>query len=284
MHLRTLVVALAIALVTALAGASTALAAPSFAPAGQADIRPGSMTHTDGGQCTANFVFYDGADDLYIGQAAHCAGTDGSTATNGCEAGSLPLGTPVEIEGASQPGTLAYSSWLTMQENGETDPETCDFNDFALVKIDPADYDEVNPTIPFWGGPTGLAGTTSSGESVYSYGNSSLRAGLDPLKPKQGTSLGASSDGWNHQVYTVTPGIPGDSGSAFVDSEGQAFGTLSTVQLAPMPASNGVSDLSRALNYMRSNSSTNVTLATGTEPFQPDLVGNTVRGLTGGQR
>lgn len=283
MQLRTLVVALSVALVTALAGASAAFAAPSFAPAGQADVRPGSMTYTDGGQCTANFVFYDGAGDLYIGQAAHCAGTDGSTATNGCEAGSLPLGTPVEIEGASRPGTLAYSSWLTMQDAGEDDPETCEYNDFALVKIDPADHDEVNPTIPFWGGPTGLATTTESGESVYSYGNSSLRLGLDPLKPKQGSSLGASADGWNHQVYTATPGIPGDSGSAFIDSGGQAFGTLSTVQLAPAPASNGVSDLSRALDYMRANSSTKVTLATGTEPFQSDLVDNTV-GEPGGEQ
>ncbi len=278
MHLRTLVAALAVAIVTALAGASTALAAPTFTPAGQADIRPGSMTFTDGGQCTSNFVFFDANNDLYIGQAAHCAGTDGSTATNGCEAGSLPLGTEVEIEGASQPGTLVYSSWITMQQAGETDPETCDFNDFALVKIDPADYDEVNPTIPFWGGPTGVTSTTTNGETVYSYQNSSLRLGLDQLKPKQGTSLGESGDGWNHQVYTVTPGIPGDSGSAFIDSEGQAFGTLSTVQLAPTAGSNGVSDVAQALEYMRANSSTSVTLAQGTEPFNPDLVGNTLGG------
>ena len=32
----------------------------------------------------------------------------------------LPLGTPVEINGASRPGTLAYSSWIAMQQRGET--------------------------------------------------------------------------------------------------------------------------------------------------------------------
>jgi hypothetical protein len=225
------------------------------------------MTFTDGAQCTSNFVFYDRSDKLYIGQAAHCAGTDGSTATNGCDAGSLPLGTKVEIEGASQPGTLVYSSWIAMQQSNESDASTCDFNDFALIEIDPADYDEVNPTIPFFGGPTGMVDSTRAGETVYSYGNSSLRAGLEPLKPKEGKSLGQAGGGWNHQVYTVTPGIPGDSGSAFINSAGRAFGTLSTVQLAPLAGSNGVSDLSRELAYMESHSPIDVTLAQGTEPY-----------------
>ena len=31
--------------------------------------------YTDGAQCTANFVFTDGAGNTYVGYAAHCAGT-----------------------------------------------------------------------------------------------------------------------------------------------------------------------------------------------------------------
>ena len=267
MSIRTLFVTVVAALAMSLAVASTATAAPTFSPAGSADVRPGSMTFTDGAQCTSNFVFYDATNKLYIGQAAHCSGTDGSTATNGCEAGSLPLGTKVEIEGASQPGTLVYNSWLTMQQKNETDANACDYNDFALIEIDPADYDEVNPTIPFFGGPTGLATSTGAGETVYSYGNSSLRLGLDPLKPKEGKSLGQKGGGWSHDVYTVTPGIPGDSGSAFINAGGKAFGTLSTVALAPLPASNGVGDLSRELAYMEGNTAFDVTLAEGTEPY-----------------
>ena len=69
-------------------------------------------------------------------------------------------------------------------------------------------------------------------------------------------------------MYTVTPGIPGDSGSAFIDAAGRAFGTLSTVAIAPLPASNGVSDLSRELSYLESNTSFDVTLAAGTEPYR----------------
>ncbi len=89
--------------------AATAAVAPSvaaaWAPANSAAITPGNMTFTDGAQCTSNFIF-QGATDVYIGQAAHCSGTGAATDTNGCDSGSLPLGTPVEVDGASRPGTL----------------------------------------------------------------------------------------------------------------------------------------------------------------------------------
>lgn len=158
------------------------------------------------------------------------------------------------VDGASRPGTLAYNSWLTMQQVGETDADTCAYNDLALVRLDPADVASVNPTVPHWGGPTGVDtdGTTTL-ERVYSYGNSSLRGGITQLSPKTGTSLGSSGNGWTHNVYTVTPGIPGDSGSAFLDAQGRAMGVLSTLQLAPVVASNGVSDLSRMVAYARAH-------------------------------
>jgi hypothetical protein len=270
-RLRLLAVAAVAVVVLALA-ASGAAAAPTFAPAASATVRPGVMTHTQGGQCTANFVFYDGADALYIGQAAHCSGTGGSTATNGCTSGSLPLGTPVQVGGASRPGTMVYNSWLQMQAGGERDAATCQYNDLALIKLDPADYGKVNPTIPFWGGPTGLTGSVATGATVLSYGNSSLRGGIEQLKPKQGKSLGQSGGGWNHSVLTITPGIPGDSGSAFIDAQGRAFGVLSTLALLPLPGSNGVGDLSRELAYANRHAALGVQLATGTEPFRGPLL------------
>src|SRR3954462_10302972 len=116
-----------------------AFGAPTWAPASSATVHPGVQTFTDGGQCTANFVFYDASGAEYIGQAAHCSGTDGNTATDGCTSGSLPTGTPVEVDGASKPGTMVYNSWVTMQQLGEKDPDTCAYNDLALVKLDPAD-------------------------------------------------------------------------------------------------------------------------------------------------
>jgi hypothetical protein len=257
------------------AQAPPAAAAPTWAPAATAPIHPGVQTVTAGGQCTANFVFYDASNTVYIGQAAHCSGTGGSTETNGCDSGSLPLGTPVQVGGASQPGTMVYNSWLAMQAAGETNPDTCAFNDLALVRLNPADFGKVNPSIPFWGGPNGIdTNGTASGENVYSYGNSSLRGGVTQLSPKQGVSLGDDGNGWSHNVYTATPGIPGDSGSAFLNSAGAALGVLSTVQIAPLAGSNGVGDVSREINYMNSHSSLGAQLANGTQPFNPNIAAN----------
>jgi hypothetical protein len=248
-------------------GAPAASSAPTWAPASTATIHPGVQMYTEGAQCTANFIFTSG-DDVFIGYAAHCAGTGAATDTNGCDAGTLPLGTPVEIDGASQPGTLVYSSWIAMQSGPRPADDVCMYNDFAVVQIHPADIGKVNPTIPHWGGPTGInAAGTAAGSSVYSYGNSSLRFGIELLSPKTGLSLG--STGWTHPAYTLTPGIPGDSGSAMLDSEGRAAGVLSTLALAPLPASNNYSDLGRALTYAQSHGMSGLTLALGTEAFNP---------------
>jgi hypothetical protein len=263
-----------LSLLTALALAALLPAASSaWAPAKTATVHPGVQVFTDGAQCTANFVFQEGT-SVFLGQAAHCSGTGGATETDGCTSGSLPLGTPVEVTGASQPGTLVYNSWLAMQDAGETDPDTCAYNDFALIRIDPADVDKVNPSVPGFGGPTGVGSAGGLGSTVYSYGNSSLRAGVTKLSPKQGIVVQNEGGGWSHTVITLTPGVPGDSGSGFFNGSGAAFGVLSTLQIAPLAGTNGVSDLAKALAYARANSPFGgLQLVPGTEPFKADLIG-----------
>src|SRR5213596_3176147 len=115
-----------------------ALAPAGASAAGTGAIHPGVQTFTQGAQCTANFIYSDGA-NTYIGQAAHCSGTGGNTATDGCTSGTLPVGTQVTVTGASNPGVMVYNSWATMQANGESNADTCAYNDLALVKLDPAD-------------------------------------------------------------------------------------------------------------------------------------------------
>ncbi len=283
--LTALIATVTIAATGALAPAS---AAPSWAPAASAAIHPGVMTFTAGAQCTANFIFTDdNTDDVYIGQAAHCSGTGAATETNGCDSASLPLGTEVEVDGASRPGTLVYNSWLAMQEAGETDADTCAYNDLALVRLDPADRNSVNPSIPIWGGPVAIGGPTAAGDQVFSYGNSSLRLGISQLSPKVGISLGTIPSGWSHPVYTMTPGIPGDSGSAFLDADGNALGVLSTLAIAPLPASNNVGDLGHELGWLAAHpdsgpggTTLQVHLAPETEPFTG--TSGLVSGLLGG--
>lgn len=267
----------------ALAGTGAASAGPQAFGDADAPIRPGVQTITDGGQCTANFVFTDGA-DVYLGQAAHCSGAGAATATDGCDqaASPLPIGTPVEIvgfDGTSYDGTLAYSSWNTMIHGRETDGDTCAYNDFALVRVDPADHGAVNPSLPYWGGPDGARTTpTDFGENVYTYGNSGLRGGVSALSPKSGTSLGTDASGWTHAVYTATPGVPGDSGSAVLDADGAGLGILVTVAIAPLTGSNGVTDLDMALDYARAHGGLgSLSVVDGTEPFSA----NSVLGLPG---
>jgi hypothetical protein len=260
-------------LILAVCALATALALVVPAAA-SAQVHPGVMTFTEGAQCTSNFIFRDGG-GTYIGQAAHCSGTGAATDTNGCDSESLPIGTQVEIDGASRPGTMVYNSWITMQQRGETNDDACAYNDLALVRIDPADAGSVDPTVPTYGGPTGVAAApTATGATVYSYQNSSLRGGTGALGPKRGTIVANEGNGWSRTVYTVSPGVPGDSGSGFMDSSGRAVGVLSTLQVAPAAGSNGVGDLSRELAYMQANSSfSGVQLVQGTQPFNPGTLG-----------
>ena len=269
----------------AVATAPAANAAPTWAPAATAAITPGVQMYTDGAQCTGNFVFTDSADNVYVGYAAHCAGLGSATDTNGCLNESVPLGTTVTfnkggslVSSGTQvgTGTLVYSSWRTMRTLGTpTNASTCAYNDFALVKVSDGDKGKVNPSIPFWGGPTGIdTDGTAAGDRVWSYGNSSLRGGVTQLSPKTGISLGddAADGGWSHPLYTVTPGIPGDSGSAFVSAGGKAIGTLSTLGLAPLPLSNNIGDLAKELAFAQAHSGiSGLQLVNGTEPFDPIL-------------
>src|SRR5437588_6256411 len=198
--------------IAVLCAASLALALTALAPSAASaagEIHPGVQTVTDGAQCTANFVFQD-ANGTYIGQAAHCSGTGGATDTNGCTSSSLPIGTAVSVGGATRPGTPVYNSWLTMQSRGETNPDVCAYDDLALVKLDPADVSRVDPSVPGFGGPTGVAeAPTPAGSTVYTYGNSSLRGGVTKLSHKPGAIVQPQGTGRKRGGIHVPLGYPG---------------------------------------------------------------------------
>jgi len=275
----------AVLTIALLALLGSAVGAQAWAPVSGATVHPGVMTFTGGssflgggGQCTANFVFTDASGGVYLGQAAHCSSTGTSTETNGCNTHSLALGSPIYsgdvvnggVQKGTQIGTLAYNSWVAMQSAHEKDAHTCAYNDLALIKISPSQVANVNPTVPFWGGPSGLAaGVSKSADQVFTYGNSILRLGVSALSPKTGVSLGDREEtgGWSQELYTVTPGIPGDSGSGFMDASGNALGVLSTVEFAPLPAANGVGSLAKELAYANTATGLGLKVATGTTPF-----------------
>lgn len=268
-----------VALIAAVAApGTTADAASTWASESKATIKPGVQMLTNGAQCTANFVFKDSAGRVYVGYAAHCAATGSSSDTNGCTTPTLPLGTKVQFGTGGNllssgkivgTGTLAYSSWRTMQKRGTKDLARCSYNDFALVRVDAASVSKVNPTVPVWGGPNAIASTPlKAGAAIYTVGNSSLRTGT--AAAKTGSVMSVVGGGLAYNIKTGNPGIPGDSGSGFMDGRGRAAGVLSTlsVGLGLTPVSNTMGDLYRELNYAKLYGGiSTLYLAKGTRPF-----------------
>jgi hypothetical protein len=264
-------VAAALGLIAPVAPTAAAAAHPAQR-SGTADITPGVVMFTPVAQgstsaCTAAFVF-TGPEATYLGYAAHCAARGEATGLSGCAERTLPVGTSVAIEGADgfrTSGRLAYTSWRTMQDVGETDEALCTLNDFALVQLSPEDVGRVDPTVPALGGPTDLdSDGTVAGEPVYSYQPQNGGRAV-----KSGQSLGVETAGLTHRVDTSPPGRPGDSGSGYLDGEGRAFGVLSTLFLDGS-RTNGVTDLAHALAYAsRYGGIGTVSLVLGERPFAP---------------
>ena len=260
--------------------AGSADAGPSWAPVSSATIRPGVQMYTQGGQCTANFVFTDAAGNVYLGYAAHCATKGRSTEINGCTTPTHPLGTKVTFVTGGNflsagktvgSGTLAYSSWVTMQKLRWKGPLRCQWNDFALVRVNKADRGKVNPTVPFWGGPRTIGGApVGPGAKLFTVGNSSMRSGS--AKAKTATVIRRTGGGLGYDIKGGT-GIPGDSGSGYMDKYGRAIGVLSTISIGLQIGglvTNTVGDLYQELQWARQYSGIKgLKLAPGTEPFQP---------------
>lgn len=248
---------------------------PQWAPAATAAVHPGVVARTGAIACTSNFLFTDDRGALYLGMAALCArggagvpqAQDGHGRA-GCTSPSQPLGTPVDLVGTGLTGTLAYSSWLTMQKVGEKLRSTCSQNNFALIELPVEAREVANPSVPLVGGPTGLAERrTRPGEEVVGYGAGPARPGT-ALSPMPGYLVGYTFDGWANLVYTVAPGLPGDSGSGYLNGSGQAIGSLTSLALDP-PGSNVVTDLGMVLAYARERGGlTGLRLVPGTEPFR----------------
>jgi hypothetical protein len=260
MRLRRLFAAAAVGVVLVpVLTAPTAWAATPITPGTSLEIR---LDATTAALCTADFVF-TARGTTFLGTAAHCVSPGADTAGSGCVQDSIPLGTTVRVAGQDR-GRLAYSSWITMQRRGERDRSLCADNDFALVALDPADAARVDPSVPDIGGPVGLATDVTPGTGVASY-QPNDRA--DPVKVGRTLQDGPLL----HLVRTDPPGVPGDSGSGYLDAQGRAFGVLAT-ESSSSPPTNGVVDLAAALAYAsRWGGLGPITLVPGQAPFHLGL-------------
>ena len=236
-------------------------AAPRWAPAGTAAIHPGVQVDNGNSICTAGFVFTDGK-RVFISIASHCTGAhlDADECPNVFRTGGT-----VKLAGASSPPRIAYSAWDVMLREHRLRGTPCTrAHDLALLEIEPRDRAKVNPSVPSWGGPTGVASGVQPGDVLYTYGRSRYRFGIDQLSPQIGINTANDGDGRGFRSVSLTPSIFGDSGSAILDANGAALGTFLRLDLPR----NHNTLLAPALAYMYEHTDLDrVKLARGTIPF-----------------
>ncbi|MGH7319702.1 MAG: hypothetical protein ACRELA_08770 [Candidatus Rokuibacteriota bacterium] len=172
-------------------------------------IQPGVAISTPVGGCTLNFIFQDANTlELYAGTAAHCV--TGNAEQNGDRISVPQLG-PF--------GTVVYNGFQH------------DAADFSLIKIDPGRYDQVFAALRFWGGPSGVATSPTLGQGTLHYGHGVGFGTTEATRPREGVLEYVISSGSLRGYYgAIHPGVPGDSGSAVLTSDGKALGILTHIR------------------------------------------------------
>lgn len=212
---RTIVVALlllAVPLTGLLAGAQASEGTTDgmdWASQDLASIYPGASL---GGYCTFNFLFTDDAGSAYIGTAGHCTDGPGERVHLGVTGGEI--------------GTVVVDS--------DTSSEMADAADFSLIRLDDDRIDEANPTVPTWGGPTGVLTAASAypGMPVGFHGYGLVFEFLEPTRSRAGFLVSMSPTQYDSDM----PAVNGDSGAPIVGlDDGLAIGVVSHYGIFDVP-------------------------------------------------
>jgi hypothetical protein len=195
-------------------------------------IRPGSqmfITFPDGttAGCTANFIWRDGGGDLYIGAAGHCfLPSDKNASANAQRAaesdddvydvGQLDVSVCADCTVGGTTGltftgtTIGLGDVAYARQNLPDGSEVG--HDFGLVRIPSGAEDAVDPSLPQFGGPSGVsAGAVPAGLPVNQYGAGVANGEVFPTMGSNGVSEGdlGTSESWHAAIRAS----PGDSGS-----------------------------------------------------------------------
>ena len=160
-------------------------------------IRPGAWIIAPSG-CTTNFVF-GSARNYFIGTAGHCA-----------EVGD-------EVTLIAAPGVLMNIGRTVKSVDRGVG------NDFALIDVSPAMEQYVNPSMAYFGGPTGV-GSPQPGDVVEHSGHG-LVIGTGGT-PRAGAVVYRGNGDGGDAFAWVGAASPGDSGSAVRLADGTAAGDL----------------------------------------------------------
>jgi hypothetical protein len=265
------------------------LATHGWASLESALVRPGSrIENARGTDCSANFLFTNPEGTIaYLGTAAHCFGVpvDYSDTNTAIECGDhfapldeapealMPLydrtDSSIMFPPAPTPiGDFVYSSFVAMEEAGETEDIMCSHNDFALIELDENATRLANPAMWHWGGPVDLRGSkATTGEHVLTFGGTAAREQPGPprqrdgyVSPSERELVDPDSD---ISFHAIVPGgcIGGDSGSPMTDGDGSAIGVVTRSAAGASPSCR-MAYLAPMLAYMAAHGGPEVVLAT----------------------
>ena len=242
---------------------------PAWPAPEDALIRPGMLIHTPMRDCPTNFLFYRPDNGIiFLGTTAYCTAD-------------MPVGTVATLADETQQAVLAYNSWHTMQENGESDPDALEYNDFAVFYIDTSYSAASNPALPEVGGPIGYADfdDLDVATPLRAYVNPPAfdapvtAPGLAPLRNAgpldaivgpswhDATITGAAGK-WALLAHGAPPALPGGMGGAVVTPAGEAVGILVNLGVSNSPGANGIARLDSILAYAREHASLDMELGT----------------------
>jgi len=170
-------------------------------------IRPGQLillTNNAAGTtsvCTSNFIFTDSSGNFFVGTAGHCGSVGDSVDMLFLPVGLANIGQVVLSTGDAGIG-----------------------NDFALISINPALYQDVSPSMAFWGGPTGAF--TGSGLTVVEHIGWGVGVGTGGT-PRVGLGVEFTPNEWRFEGLIT----PGDSGSGANTLGGLAAGNITHISI-----------------------------------------------------
>lgn len=229
---------------------------PEWARLEDATIRPGVAIRTPSGECASNFMFIRPDNtSVYLGTTAYCMRD-------------VPIGALVTVGGPENLAILAYSSWITMEENGESDPDAREYNDFAVIRLDASTRPRAHPAMLVAGGPTGAAdaAAVASGDRVRAFTNATTL--LAPETAWHDAIITGRVGDWALLAHAAPPGTPGALGGGVVTPDGRALGVMVNLGVAPNPGSNGVARLDALMAYAKEHARLDMQLATW-ETFAP---------------
>jgi hypothetical protein len=238
---------------------------PGWPALEEATIRPGTLVRALQRDCLSNFVFTRPDNtSVFLGVTSYCV--------EGMLVGEYVVLDPGRTDA---PAMLVYNSMATMVERGESDPHMLEYNDFAVVRVEPAFRHLVHPAMLGLGGPAGPADAAgvAMGDTLLTYAPpADILPDVPALAVRQSVVTGRAGD-WALLTYGAPPGIPGRLGTGVLTPEGAAIGIVVTLGVVPDPGANAVARLDTLMAYAREHANLQMDLSTWAfEPVASPLV------------